>query len=88
MQSQHRRKIRRTKFDLLLYGHGISTAFIADRLGLNKSYVSAIAGGKIIPSDKMLKRLADYLGVQNPDSLLDKIECSSLLDAITALYGD
>ena len=54
-------------------GRGWSKSELARRAGLNQTTVSAVEIGRLIPYDTQLRKLAEALGVSNPDSLLEEV---------------
>lgn len=41
---------------------GLKSKFVAERLGLNESYFSRIASGKVIPNIETLHKISRYFG--------------------------
>ncbi|GAB7387335.1 hypothetical protein BSNK01_11710 [Bacillaceae bacterium] len=50
------------KIDALIKSRGLKKKYVAERLGLNQSYFSRIASGKVIPNIETLHKIARFFG--------------------------
>ena len=54
--------------------HGLTKAALAKKAGLPSTTVGWIESGRYKPYPVQLERLADALGVEQPETLLDEVE--------------
>lgn len=75
-------KLKPTKLREFREAAGLSRSELARKAKMQASDVGMAESGRFIPYDVQMRRIADVLGIDNPDTLLEPLEVEP--DACTA----